>query len=167
MFPSISFRLFCFVIFSFCVSLLFGALVLEYFFFLPPCPLCTLQRICYLFIALVTLLGFIHNPNIIVSYIYLVLALLISFCGLIISGWQVWLQFFHTGEVLSCSAGLFEILDSYTFLEWFKVLFSANVECTDISFKIIYLTIAQWSFIFFIGLTITNFVAIMCLPKKK
>lgn len=163
----ITFRRFCFFIFLFCVLLLLGAIVIEHLYFLPPCPLCTIQRICYLFVASLALIGFVHNPKSNAIYLYLGLSSIVSIAGLATSGWQVWLQFFaDKTETLSCSSGLFEILESHEAISWLKIIFSPNVDCADISFKVFYLTLAEWSFICFLLLTIGCFVGTMWLKKK-
>lgn len=163
----ISYRFYNLILFLACGSLLASGFVIEYSYFLPPCPLCTLQRVCYLLSGLIFFLAFIHNPKQTGKVTYLVTALIIIIAGLYVASYQVWLQFFHTGEALSCSQGLFDILESNRLLEVFKILFSPNVECGDASFRLFGLTIAQWSFIAFGGLTIINFTGIILLLKRK
>ena len=56
------FRLAGLVTFAACVSLLGYGYWLQYREFLDPCPLCIFQRIAFMSLGLIALIGSIHNP---------------------------------------------------------------------------------------------------------
>lgn len=76
----------------FCGGLLGFALILQYFVFLVPCPLCILQRFVYLLIGLVAFFATFSLVKGISTQTYGLVILILALLGGGIAGRQVWLQ---------------------------------------------------------------------------
>lgn len=154
------------LLFLACYLLIGSGFFIEYYFLLPPCPLCTLQRICYGLIGLFAFLGFLSKPNNFFTYLQFILIEFFTLIGLIISGWQVWIQYFAKLEPgYSCVGNLSDLFSSYSFTDFFSIIFSNNSDCSDISFTIFGFSIAVWSLFIFFSLTFVNLAVVFC--KKK
>ena len=75
-------RLYLFIVLA-CLSLLGFGYYLQFVQDLDPCPLCILQRVAYLGIGLVCLVGFLHGSA---TRIYNALALVCALAGAAIAG---------------------------------------------------------------------------------
>ena len=86
------FRLAGLVTFVACVSLLGYGYWLQYREFLDPCPLCIFQRIAFMFLGLIALIGAIHNPIGYGRRIYAALSALAGILGAAVAGRRIYLQ---------------------------------------------------------------------------
>lgn len=119
---------------------------------LAACPLCIIQRMLYLLVSLVALLG-LATPR---GGRILAGLLLIgtSGTGTFVAGYQVWLQRFAPGEN-TCAAveTWWERLVDWAG-EQVPWLFLGNGMCNDRSWTLFSLSIADWSLLVFTGLTL-------------
>ena len=75
--------------------------------------------------------------------------------GLAIAGYQTYLQLFPAPVVARCSASLSYMLDSMAFTEVLARLVHATGDCSDTSFRILGLTLAQASLLVFLSFTLS------------
>ena len=68
-----------------------------------------------------------------------------------VAGYQSYLQFFPAPVVASCSASLSYMLDTMAVTEVLTRLLHATGDCSDTSFKVLGLTLAQASLLIFLG----------------
>ena len=151
-------RIFFSIIFIVCASLLGFGLYLEHAVGLEPCPLCVFQRIAYIMVGLIALIGAIHNPQKLFERIYTGLILIASLCGAGIAGRQVWLQHLPEDKIPECGPGLDYILDAFPFTDALKMILSGSGECAEVQWTFLSFSIAEWSivwFIFFLILSLT------------
>ena len=151
-------RIFFSIIFIVCASLLGFGLYLEHAVGLEPCPLCVFQRIAYIVVGLIALVGAIHNPQKIFEKIYTGLILIASLCGAGIAGRQVWLQHLPEDKIPECGPGLEYMLDAFPFTDALKMILSGSGECAEVQWTFLSFSIAEWSivwFIFFLILSLT------------
>jgi disulfide bond formation protein DsbB len=71
--------------------------------------------------------------------------------GLGVAGYQTYLQLFSAPLVASCSASLSYMLDTLAVTEVLARLLHATGDCSDTSFKILGLTLAQASLVIFLS----------------
>lgn len=152
--------------FLLCVSLLASAYFMEYVLELDPCPLCLFQRYTFYSIAAAFLIGAIHNCRAIGRYIYSIHISFFSLVGIGLAGRQVWLQTIPPELLPSCTASLDRLMVMYPVLDVFKIVLDGSPECVESDFKILFLSIPEWTLITFIGLFIFS-VGIMVGQKKR
>jgi len=156
-------RLFFSSIFIVCTSLLGFGLYLEHVVGLEPCPLCVFQRVAFIVIALLALIGAIHNPQKLFERIYTGLMLIASLCGAGIAGRQIWLQHLPEDKVPECGPGLEYMLDTFPFTDALRMILSGSGECAEVQWTFLSFSIAEWSIVCFTCLTI----ACLAMLKRK
>ena len=151
-------RIFFSIIFVVCASLLGFGLYLEHVVGLEPCPLCVFQRIAYILVALVALIAAIHNPQKLFEKIYTGLMLIASLCGAGIAGRQVWLQHLPEDKIPECGPGLEYMLDVFPLADALKMVLSGSGECAEVQWTFLSFSIAEWSILCFVGLTVVSLI---------
>ncbi len=142
------------IIFTVCISLLGFGLYLEHSIGLDPCPLCIFQRVAYIVIGIFALIGAIHNPQKLFERIYTGLILIASLSGAGIAGRQIWLQHLPEDKIPECGPGLEYMLDTFPFADALRMILSGSGECAEVQWTFLSFSIAEWSIVCFIGLTI-------------
>lgn len=151
-------RIFFSIIFVVCASLLGFGLYLEHVVGLEPCPLCVFQRIAYILVALVALIAAIHNPQKLFEKIYTGLMFVASLCGAGIAGRQVWLQHLPEDKIPECGPGLEYMLDVFPLADALKMILSGSGECAGVQWTFLSFSIAEWSILCFVGLTVASLI---------
>ncbi len=151
-------RIFFSIIFVVCASLLGFGLYLEHVVGLEPCPLCVFQRIAYILVALVALIAAIHNPQKLFEKIYTGLMFVASLCGAGIAGRQVWLQHLPEDKIPECGPGLEYMLDVFPLADALKMVLSGSGECAEVQWTFLSFSIAEWSILCFVGLTVASLI---------
>ena len=154
----ISQRMIFSIIFTVCISLLGFGLYLEHSVGLEPCPLCVFQRIAYIVVGLFALIAAIHNPQKLFERIYTGLILIVSLCGAGIAGRQVWLQHLPEDKIPECGPGLEYMLDAFPFTDALRMILSGSGECAEVQWTFLSFSIAEWSILCFVGLTVTSLI---------
>lgn len=134
-----------------CVGLLIGSHIIESFFYVIPCQLCILQRFFYYLLAILFLIGAIHNPKHIGRYLYALHEITFSMLGALIAGRQIWIQHLPLEQVPECAPGLERLLTLHPLLEVIKIVFKGTSECFKVHFTIFGTPLSNWSFISFTG----------------
>ncbi|MBV6824731.1 disulfide bond formation protein B [Pseudomonas sp. PD9R] len=137
-----------------------GALVLgvsyylEYVVGLKPCGLCLLQRGCVALLTGVCLMAAVHGPGHFGFILYWLLGLIASLGGTVIAWRQVLLQSNPVHELSVCATNLGELFASAPWMCVVRQMFKGTVDCAQISWTLFGLSIAEWSLLFFVGMTI-------------
>jgi len=147
-------RIFYSIIFAICASLLGFGLYLEHVVGLEPCPLCIFQRVAFIVIAVISLIGTIQNPKKLLERIYTGLILIASLCGAGIAGRQIWLQHLPEDKIPECGPGLEYMLDTFPFTDALRMILSGSGECAEVQWTFLSFSIAEWSIVCFSGLII-------------
>jgi len=126
------------------------ALYQQYYEYQNPCPLCILQRLVYIALMTVFLIAALHGPCRTGAIIYSTLLVAISLTGAGIATRHVWLQHLPKDKVPECGPGLAYMLDRFPFFDAFAKIFRGSGECADASWKIVGLSIAEWSLAWFV-----------------
>ncbi len=121
---------------------------------LNGCYLCMFQRLLFLGIMLALLVTCWRWPHRGTTLVMLAIALLIALWGAGVAVYQSWLQWFPQLE-LSCGAGSQNFMDAT--VEWlgrlWPTLFMATGLCEDDTFKILWLSLANWSALSFLAIS--------------
>lgn len=143
----------CLVIFGF-------ALYLQHIEVIEPCPMCILQRYSFALIALIALVGAIHDPGLIGARIYGVLVLASALTGAGIASRHSWLQHFPSPSY-SCGADLEYLLDTFPLAKALPAIFSGTGECSEVKWRMLGLSIPEWALIWFVIFAIVAVVVIV------
>ena len=149
-----------------CIRDRFG-LYLEHIQGLDPCPLCVFQRIAYILIGLIALIGATHNPKDLFLVIYKFLIIITAITGALIAGRQVWLQHLPPELVPECGPGLDYMLNVFPLSDAIKMILSGSGECAEVQWRFIGFSIAEWSLIMFIGITVATTLSIYVYKKNS
>ena len=136
--------------FVICGGLILYALYLQYYEYQDPCPLCLLQRVVYIALMVVFLLGALHGPRRTGAVVYSTLLVLVSLIGAGIAGRHVWLQHLPKDKVPECGPGLGYILDRFPLVNALEKIFRGSGECAEAGWRLMGLSIAEWSLVWFI-----------------
>ena len=160
-------RMFFLTVMFSCIALMVFGLYLEYVQGLEPCPLCVFQRIAYILIGLIALIGATHNPKDLFLVIYKFLIIITAITGALIAGRQVWLQHLPPELVPECGPGLDYMLNVFPLSDAIKMILSGSGECAEVKWRFIGFSIAEWSLIMFIGITVATTLSIYVYKKNS
>ena len=129
------------------------ALLLQHVVGLDPCPLCIFQRMAYFAVALFALLAaWLSQGAASRGFGVLVLASALSGAG--VAGRHVWLQM--NPQSMSCGPGLQTMLELFPLTDVLPKVFRGSGDCADASWTLLGLTIAEWSLIWFVTLSVAT-----------
>ena len=149
-----------------CAGLIGFALYLQYVKGLEPCPLCMIQRLWFIGLGLVFLVAAIHKPWGLGVRIYGVLATAVAIAGGSFAARHVWLQW-HPPEVQACTADLFFQLQRFPFFAVVERALRATGDCAKVDWTLLGLSIAEWSLLWFIVLTVLSLVYLTRKPRRR
>ncbi len=136
-----------------CASLLGYALYQQHYAFLDPCPLCVLQRIAFMVLGAVFLVGVVHGPRSpVLRKVYGLVAMMVAMVGAGIAGWHVRLQHLPVDEVPACGPGLEYMLDAFPLREVLVKVFAGSGECASVDWTFAGLSMPAWSLVWFVFL---------------
>lgn len=150
-----SINLFSFLL---CIFLLADAYYLQYFQNIQPCLLCLLQRWIFMAIAIIFLFAFVHNPKKTGQKIYAFLALIFSAGGIAAAARQVWLQHQPPASTPNCMPGMSFLIKTRPLHEVFTIMLRGSDDCAKVVWRLIGVTLAEWTLIFFILIAILSLV---------
>lgn len=142
-----------------CLGLVGYALYLQYVENQEPCPLCILQRVAFMALAVIFLVGALHNPRRRGARLYSGLALIAAIVGGAIAGRQVWLQNLPKDQVPECGPGLEFMLEQFPLTRALEMVLKGSGECAEVGWRFLGLSIAGWSLVSFIALGVLAIVA--------
>src|SRR5882757_2109512 len=126
------------------------AYYLQYYEYQNPCPLCIMQRIVYIALMVVCLIGALHGPRRFGAAIYSALLAIVSLVGVGIAARHVWLQHLPKDKVPECGPGLNYMLDRFPLFDALAKIFRGSGECAEVDWKFLGFSIAEWSLVWFI-----------------
>jgi disulfide bond formation protein DsbB len=147
--------------FLICLSMLLIAGYFQFVAHYEPCPLCILQRVSILLIAIVFLVAALHNPNKMGVRIYGGFIFLFSLIGGATSSWHVRLQNLPADQVPSCGPGLNFMLDNFPLTDAIAMVFRGSGECAEVLWTLLGLSIPAWTLVAFIMMAITGLILVI------
>jgi protein dithiol:quinone oxidoreductase len=132
-----------------CAGLVAGSFFVQHVLGVEPCPLCIIQRMTYLALAFAFgAAALAHGDGRLQRWLFGG-ALVLTLGGIGVAGYQVQLQLFPPALATTCSASLSYMLDTLSMTETLARIFNAKGDCSDTSFRILGLTLAQISLVIF------------------
>lgn len=131
-------------------GLILYALYLQYYEYQVPCPLCILQRVVFIALMTVFLFGALQGPRRTGAIVYGTLLVIMSLVGASIAARHVWLQHLPKDKVPECGPGLGYILDRFPLISAFEKIFRGSGECAEANWRLLGLSIAEWSLVWFL-----------------
>jgi disulfide bond formation protein DsbB len=135
-----------------CVLMLAFGLYLQHVVGLEPCPMCIVQRYALVLVALFTgLAGVFRNVGL--RVVGGLLALVAAVGGAYTAASQSWLQWYPP-EVVSCGRDLYGMIETFPLKRALPMIFRGGGDCSKIDWTLFGLTLANWSFIAFVVLSL-------------
>ncbi len=131
------------------VALLAFGLYLQHEAGLEPCPMCIVQRYAWMAVALLAATAALI-PGKTVRRVAVGLLVLVALFGAFVAARQSWLQWFPP-EVFACGRDLYGMIESFPLKRVIPMVFNGSGDCTAIDWTFLGLSIANWSFVMFMG----------------
>ncbi len=147
-------------------SMLFALYYLEAVLFLEPCPLCMVDRAILIIIGAVCFIAFVHNPKIIMRWVYTSVTMLFGLMGVGVAARHIWLQGLPPDQVPECGPDLGYMLDVFPLGDVMKRIFTGSGQCAEVSLTFLGMTIPQQTLLLFIALLVLIIVAHMKSEKR-
>ena len=136
-----------------CTGLVGASFFVQHVLGIEPCPLCVIQRYTYVALVAVFFAAAWARPGRAQGVLLTVAAFLVA-GGLGVAAYQTQLQLFPPPIAATCSASLSYMLDTLAATEVLARLFQASGDCSDTSFKVLGLTLAQASMLIFLTFSV-------------
>ena len=135
-----------------CVLMLAFGLYLQHVVGLEPCPMCIVQRYALVLVALFTGLAAIFRTRAL-QVTGSVLALVAAIGGAYTAASQSWLQWYPP-EVVSCGRDLYGMIETFPLKRALPMIFRGGGDCSKVDWTLFGLTLANWSFVAFVVLSL-------------
>lgn len=142
--------------------LAFGILYLQNVLGLHPCPMCIVQRECFIVLIVLSVLGAIF-PKRGLQVVMAALGVLVCAFGAFTAARQSWLQW-NPPEFATCGRDLYGMIESFPLQRVVPMIFRGSGDCSAIDWTLLGLTIANWAFIWFV---IFGFVLLALLVRRR
>ena len=133
-----------------CVAMLAFGLYLQHVVGLEPCPMCIVQRYALIFVAVLAAIGAAFagsGPRKGVA----LLALLAAGFGAFVAARQSFLQWYPP-EFASCGRDFYGMIENFPLQRAIPMIFKGSGDCTQVDWTFLGGSIANWSFVCFVGL---------------
>ena len=157
-------RTLCWTAVALAGMLVFG-LYLQNVVGLQPCPMCVVQRYCYVLVALFALAGALSGSRKVHIFIYIAL-LLFSAAGLFVAARQTWLQWYPPA-VASCGRDFYGMIEQMPLSRAIPQIFSGSGDCSTVDWTFLGGSIANWSILCFMALIIVSAAWLISLFKNR
>lgn len=142
------------------VGLVAGGLILANTMNLAACPLCILQRMLYLLLALEAMAAWMLAGSTRLRQAAAFLMAVTAATGVFIAAYQTWLQRFAKGVSCTADQPWWESFVNWAGSQW-PLMFEASGLCSEAGWKFLRLSIAEWSLIAFACMTIAMLAAML------
>jgi len=136
------------------VFILLISLYLQYYKSMLPCPLCIMQRGCFVLLGISFFIGIFAKP--LGRQIINIFSILFSFAGLFFASRQIWIQYFPTTNSNECGVTIQYMLQVLPLHEVAQKIFAGGAECTERGVNFLFLNMAEWSLLLFIIFLLAN-----------
>ena len=148
-----------------CIALLAFGLYLQHQVGLEPCPMCIVQRYALVLIALVAGLTAISSQKSL--HIGGAVALLVSAAfGAFVAARQSWLQWYPP-EITSCGRDFYGMIETFPLQRAIPMMFKGSGDCAKVDWTFLGGSIANWSFLLFVGIAVLALALISRLAKRR
>ena len=133
-----------------CAGLLSFGMYLQHVVGLVPCPMCIVQRYVMVLMGLVALLGVILPSRNVCLPVGGGLVLLAG-GGAYVAARQSWLQWYPP-EFATCGRDFYGMIETFPLQRAIPMIFKGSGDCTKVDWAFLGGSIANWSFVAFVGL---------------
>lgn len=140
------------LVFAACAGMLAFALYLQHGVGLEPCPMCIVQRYALILVGLCAGLA-AAVPRRGAWMAGSGLGLLAAGFGAFVAARQSWLQW-NPPEIASCGRDFYGMIETFPLKRAIPMIFRGSGDCTKIDWTFLGLSIANWSFIAFVGFAV-------------
>ncbi len=140
------------LIVSVCAASLAAALILEYVYELPPCPLCMLQRFALIALGGVATVAMLCRFSGRLRRLSAALKIVLALIGAGFASRQVWLQHLPPEEVPGCLPGFDYLIDALPLTEALLLMVQGSSDCAEVVWQFLGLSIPEWSLLCFVFL---------------
>ena len=140
--------------FAGCIGTVILALVIQTQYKLEPCPLCITQRMFFMGLGVLFLIGAFVKPASLMQKIFAALQVLTALGG---AGWAIrhWYLQAHKNEIIAdCGVGFDYMFDNFPLKKMFTLIFRGTGDCAAIDWTFLGLTLPQLALITFVGFTV-------------
>lgn len=135
-----------------CVGLLVFGLYLQHAVGLEPCPMCIVQRYALFLVAIIAgLTAVARRRGAILGGTALML--ITAGFGAFVAARQSWLQWYPP-EVATCGRDLYGMIETFPLQRAIPMIFKGGGDCTVIDWTFLGGSIANWSFLSFMGIAV-------------
>lgn len=146
------------LLFTGCLGLLAFGLYLQHVVGLVPCPMCIVQRYALLLVAIIAgLTGAGSRKSIHLGGSFAML--LVAGFGAFVAARQSWLQWYPP-EVVTCGRDLYGMIENFPLQRVIPMVFKGSGDCTVIDWTFLGGSIANWSFLCFVGIALVSITMI-------
>ncbi len=134
------------------VCMLAFGLYLQHVVGLEPCPMCIVQRYALVLVMLIAGFSAIFSGRSVILGGSGLLLLSAGF-GAFVASRQSWLQWFPP-EFASCGRDFYGMIETFPLQRAIPMIFKGSGDCTKIDWTFLGLSIANWSFLAFIVISL-------------
>ena len=147
-----------------CVALLAFGMYLQHVQGLEPCPMCIVQRYALVLVAVSAGLASLRGSK---GWwmSFGVLALAASGFGAFVAARQTWLQWYPP-EFASCGRDFYGMIENYPVSRAIPIIFRGSGDCTAVDWTFLGGSIANWSFVCFVGFAAVLLVLLLKGDKR-
>ena len=132
-----------------CIGMLAFGLYLQHVVGLNPCPMCIVQRYAMIGVLVVALLGSLLRKPGGLAVLGALLALQAVF-GAFVAARQSWLQWYPP-EIVTCGRDFYGMIENFPIGRAVPMIFKGSGDCTKVDWTFLGGSIANWSFLCFVG----------------
>lgn len=147
-----------------CVALLAFGMYLQHVQGLEPCPMCIVQRYALVLLAVSAGLASLRGSK--GWWMSLgVVALAASGFGAFVAARQTWLQWYPP-EFASCGRDFYGMIENYPVSRAIPMIFRGSGDCAAVDWTFLGGSIANWSFVCFVGFAAVLLVLLLKGDKR-
>jgi protein dithiol:quinone oxidoreductase len=134
-----------------CFALVALALFIQTNSNLEPCPLCITQRIIFMGLGVLFLIGAFMPPKSVLATVLTLLQVLTALGGVGVAIRHWYLQANRESMIADCGVGFDYMFENFPLQKAFKLLFRGTGDCAAIDWTFIGLTLPQLALIAYVG----------------
>lgn len=147
-----------------CVAMLAFGLYLQHVVGLEPCPMCIVQRYALVLVALVAGVTAIAKSRGLLMAGSGLMVLLAGF-GAFVAARQSFLQWYPP-EIASCGRDFYGMIETFPLKRAIPMIFKGSGDCTKIDWTFLGGSIANWSFVCFVVITLVGLLLLARLARR-
>ena len=148
-----------------CAAMLAFGLYLQHVVGLDPCPMCIVQRYALLLVAIVAAVtAMTKSKGLLVTGS--LLTLVIAGFGAFVAARQSFLQWYPP-EIASCGRDFYGMIETFPLKRAIPMIFKGSGDCTKVDWTFLGGSIANWSFVCFVGIGLVMLVQMVRQLKKR